>query len=536
MIDGLREAVEAAELLAHRKANDGLRIALKDWSIEDPEGLFAHQRAYVESGKPEAWLFGANRSGKTEALAIVVATYLRFGVLDPREAYAPGFKFVGPKRVWCISLTSELSRNIFQPKLFNNGCRIDPRPPLIPDDEIANWNITNQTLLLKNGSLCIFKAAEQGEGVFQGADVDLEGFDEVPAKGVYKESTIRIGGGRKLLIRGAATILPPAGQAGGVSWMFQEKAQPWLALGQSNAERNAKSPKLDVFTAGIRANKTILEEEIERLESVFAPGSPEYQIRVLGHLLPSIGGALCYAPFSRTYHVVENLAPIDSNGQRHPLIHPYLPLCLNVDFNPENGVWTVGQRQGRIFRILDEITLERSDIASMCAEFRVRYPAHQAELWIHGDATGRRKEGQTGMSSFHLIAQYMGGYPAPIRFNLPDINPPVKDRVDAVNLQLRPPTGERLVEISPACPETIKDLEGTKWNAKGQIDKRNGRRSDAMDTVGYWVFFAAPTRAPFQSTSALRSIKTPGYLKNIERGVFGFSRRNGHLYGRRAHA
>jgi hypothetical protein len=534
VIDGLRDAVEAAELLALRKEQDGLRVALLDWDDETRTGIFEHQRAYVSSEKSEAWLFGANRSGKTEALAIVVATFLRFGVLDPRVAYAPGFEFQGPKRVWCISLTSEMSRNIFQPKLFNNGARIDPRPPLIPDSEILSWNITNQTLVLKNGSMCVFKAAEQGEGAFQGADVDLEGFDEVPAKGVYKESTIRIGAGRRLLIRGAATILPPAGVAGGVSWMFQSKAQPWLALGQSNAARNAASPGLDIFTAGIRANKAILDEEIERLSATFAPGSPEYQIRVEGMLLPSIGGALCYHAFTRSYHVVENLAPIDSDGCRHPTVHPYLPLCLNVDFNPENGVWTVGQRVGRVFRILDEITLERSDIASMCNEFRSRYPAHQAELWIHGDATGRRKEGQTGMSSFHLIAQYMAGYPAPIRFNLADINPPVKDRVDAVNLQLRPPHGERLVEISPACPETIKDLEGTKWNVKLQIDKKHGRRSDGMDTVGYWIFFAAPTRQPYLVTSALKSIKTPGYLKNIERGVFGYSRRNGHLYGRRA--
>lgn len=534
MSDALQNALEAAATLARRKDADGLRVATIDWNEETRQGIFAHQRAYLDSAKDEAWIFGANRSGKTEALAILVATYARFGVFDPREAYAPGFVFKGAKRIWAVSLTFDMSRNIFQPKLFNNGARIDPRPPLIPDDEILNWNITNQTLRLKNGSIIIFKSADGGRDVFQGADVDLYAPDEVPPEEVYNESTLRIGGGRKLWIRGAATILPPAGVPGGVSWMFQKKAQPWLALGVTNEARNAASPKLDVFTAGMADNKTILPEEIERLKSIFAPGSPEFLIRVLGHLLPSIGGAMTYPPFSRAYHVVENLAPMDTTGRRYPAVHPYLPLCLNVDFNPENGVWTIGQRVGRIFRVLDEITLERSDIASMCNEFRARYPAHQAELWIHGDASGRRKEGQTGMSSFHLIHQYMSGYPAPIRFNLPDINPPVRDRVDAVNLQLRPPHGERLFEISPACIETIKDLEGTKWNTKLQIDKRHGRRSDGMDTVGYWIFFAAPSASPYLQSGGLKSVKTPGYFKSQDRGVFGFSRRNSGLYRRGA--
>jgi phage terminase large subunit-like protein len=527
----LSAALEAAELLTRRQANDGLRAAIQDWDEETRTGIFPHQRAYLDSTKDEAWLFGANRSGKTEALAILIATYARFGVLDPREAYAPGFVFKGPKRIWAVSLNFDMSRNILQAKLFNNGARVDPRPALIPDEEIASWNITNQTLRLKNGSIIIFKSADAGRDAFQGADCDLIGPDEVPPEEVYTESTLRIGGGRKLLIRGAATILPPPGVPGGVSWMFLAKAQPWLALGPTTEARNAASPKLDIFTAGMADNKTILAEEIDRLATIFAPGSPEYMIRVLGHLLPSIGGALCYPAFNRTYHLVEGLAPQDADGNRYPAVNPYLPLCLNVDFNPENGVWTIGQRQGQIFRVLDEITLERSDIASMCAEFRMRYPAHQAEVWIHGDASGRRKEGQTGMSSFHLMAQYLGGYPAPLRFNLPDVNPPVKDRVDAVNLQLRPPTGMRLFEISPACVETLADLEGTKWDSKGKIDKRHGRRSDGMDTIGYWIFFAAPTRAPFATSGGLKSVKRPSYFKS---GAFPASRSNMSLYSRRA--
>ena len=519
----LREAVEAGQQLAERRAKDGMADL----------ALFMHQVRFVESQKDEAWLLGANRSGKSEAGAYVVGSMARFGVLDAHEAFTPGYVFSGPKRIWCVSLTAELSRNIFQPKLFQNGCRIDPRPPLIPDSEIASWNITNQTLRLKNGSIIIFKTCEGGRDVFQGADCDLILFDEVPDEDVYKECTLRVGGGRRLLIRGAATILPPVGVAGGISWLFLAKAQPWLQKGQTNDERNAKSPDYDIFTAGMRDNPTILPEEIHRLESIFEPGSPEHMIRIMGMLLPSIGGALCYAPFNRGFHVVDNLAPM-VEGQRRPVVAPFLPLCLNVDFNPENGVWTIGQKINKTFRVLDEITLERSDIASMCHEFRSRYPAHQAELWIHGDSTGRRQEGQTGLSSFHMIAQYLAGYPAPIRFRLPSVNPPQRDRVNAVNLQLRPPSGERLIEFSPLCVETMKDAEGSKWNARFQIDKKHGRRSDGMDTVGYWVVYDSPAHAAFRDNGGLKSVRSPSYFQSAtHRGPFpsGVTQ----LHGRRIH-
>jgi phage terminase large subunit-like protein len=515
----LRHAAELADMLSTRRAKDGLA------AVE----LFDHQASFVESEKDEAWLFGANRSGKSEALAVVVASMLRFGRLDPAQAFSTTDTLAAfrPVRVWIVSLTGDMSRNIIQPKLFNNGARIDPRPPLIPDDEIASWNITTQTLTLKNGSIGIFKSVEQGRDAFQGGDVEMVAYDEVPDEWVYREGAIRIGGGRKLYIRGAATILPPAGVPGGVSWMYMAKAKPWLALGATTAERNQRSRHLDIFTAGIRANKSILEEEVDKLSSTFKPGSPEYLIRVEGMLMPSIGGALCYPHFNDSYHVVEN-----------PIV-PYLPLCLCVDFNPENGVWIVGQRVNGVFKIIDEITMERSDIASMTYEFRGRFPSHQAELWIYGDATGRRKEGQTGMSSFHLIQQYMIGYPVPIRFKLPDLNPGVRDRVDAVNLQMNPPDGRRCFEVAARCENVRKDCEGTKWNALGKIDKRNGRRSDGMDSAGYWIAFECPVVRHGMTTAIVRSVKSPAYLKSGAFPHAGVSNRpvriGNRWYGRRVH-
>jgi len=298
--------------------------------------------------------------------------------------------------------------------------------------------------------------------------------------------------------------------------MFGKKARPWLELGTNETERNEKSPHIDIFTAGIRHNPQILPEEIARLEARFLPGTPEHRIRLDGELLPSVAGALCYPSFRRSYHVVSTLA-------RHSII-PSLPLVLSVDFNPSNGVWGICQKQGKVFRVLDEITLEQSDIASMAYEFRSRVPAHQAELWLTGDATGRRQEGQTGTSSFHLLHQYLSGYPVPVRFMIPDVNPLERDRVDAVNLMLSPPTGERLLEIAPHCERIITDLEESKWTAKAKIDKSQDQR-DGGDVVGYWISFVNPVHRGIAVPASLRTIKSPSYLPG-RRGAFPAARSN----------
>lgn len=496
----LRDVTEAAELLAQRRTTDGL-------SMIDP---FVHQTKFMESMKPETWLFGANRSGKTEGLAWVGASKARFGMLNPKPAYIGGGNWIYDKavRIWAISLTFDMSRNILQAKMFDNGAALDARHFLIPNDEILNWNITNQTLKLKNGSIIIFKSCDGGRNVFQGADIDLGLFDEVPNEEVYREVTMRVGGGRSLQIRGAATILPPPGVAGGISWMYSAKVRPWLDAGG-----NTNTENLDIFTASIYDNTTIIPSELRRLESQYPPGSQEYRIRMKGELLPSIGGALVYTPFLRDYHVNKDL--ILENGM--PRIIQHQPLCLTVDWNPENGVWLVAQvvtdpatRRPR-FMFLDEICLERSDIGAMAYEFRARFPTHSAELWIWGDTTGRRLHEQTGMSNFHLLQSYLENYPVPLRWHLGEVNPLIVDRVNAVNLVLRPPDGVRQLEISPRCENLIADLEAAKWTKLGKIEKTAGRRQDAADCAGYLIYGVCPTSQHGYAPRKVMSVPSPSY-------------------------
>jgi hypothetical protein len=51
----------------------------------------------------------------------------------------------------------------------------------------------------------------------------------------------------------------------------------------------------------------------------------------------------------------------------------------------------------------------------MVERFREVYPRHEREVWIYGDATGRGRPAQTGLSDYSVILQGMKTYPTPTR-------------------------------------------------------------------------------------------------------------------------
>jgi phage terminase large subunit-like protein len=446
----------------------------------------AKQRAFINAvlGTTcyENWFLAANRSGKSDAGAYCGARLARFGV----DAVRPS---VGASTVvwdcatsgWVVSLDFPSSRDLIQPKYFDNG--FVPagagHEPFIPTREIADWRVSDQILKLKNGSIVGFKSADSGRKKFQGAERDWIQFDEEPPQDVFTECTIRVGGGRRLRIFGTCTLLPPEGQVGGVTWVYTEIAKPWI---------DGKREDIGVYQASIYDNHYLLPEEIARLEAKYPEGSLERRIRLDGELLPGLSGSRAYGAFQYSLHVRDLGA-----------IEPRRPLCWTLDFNVSPMVSLVGQRvlsarQGMIFRVHQELVLEDdANMDAMLGLFKTYYPRHSAEIWVYGDSTGKSRSGQTGRSYYQLLLNGLRGYPVPVRLKIPDGNPHVPDRINAVNRALLDETGFVGVEISPDCEELIADLEGVLRDAKSGIKKvydpkhAYARRTHTSDALGYWI-------------------------------------------------
>jgi hypothetical protein len=493
---------ESLERHVEVQAELAARIASDPWF---QFGAHPKQKEFIASIldglTQESWAICANRSGKTEGACYIGAALSRFG------RQAPGFKGCGapgPTKGWVISATSNASRSVVQPKYFDNGMT-GGRAPFIPAREILNFNKNEQVLYLKNGSVIEFKSAEVKTISLAGAGLDWIHIDEEVDKAKYDELTIRVEAGKRLLIFGACTLLPPEGQVGGVSWLFPDKIKPWI-------ERGGRELSYRLYGWSIYDNPYILRDEIARLESKYPVGSTERAIRLDGEWLPGLQGSRAYTAFDERLHVKPQ-GPIQI---RKPLIWTW-------DFNVEPMASLVCQRDGDTYRVLKEFILETdASIDQMVDWFRNVIPSHHGEVWIYGDATGKhRNDGiPGGRSEFALILNLMRTYGSPVRLKVPDSNPLVTDRINAMNAALRDETGEIHIEIDPECKELVADLEQVLRDNKGGLKKSRDRkdpyfkRTHASDALGYLITYERPVRVTRSFGERLTSaIKNPGYFK-----------------------
>ena len=481
-----------------------LKQALYDRRADDPIYNWEptpRQKPFIESvlydRKPENWFIAANRSGKSDAGAYIGACLARFGG-DPKGAYgASGITVYDRASAGLVSsLTFRMSQTVIEPKYFDNGLGAGDHQPFIPQREIADWRVSDRILKLKNGSVIYFLSQDMGRSRYQGLSIDWAHLDEEHEENVVSEIRIRIGGGRKLRIFGTATILPPEGMAGGVTWMFGQVIQPYL---------EGKTKNVGLFGASIYDNPHIDREIIGRLEAQY--GETERRIRLGGEWIPGLAGARAYTAFDRRLHVRSQGAPF----ARHPL-------CWCLDFNVEPMVSLVGQRDGRLFRFYKELILDEGNILEMVQMFVDAFPQHYGEIWVYGDATGKKRNAQTGTSDYYMIQNAMRSYGAPLRLKIPEANPLVPDRINAVNRALKDERGEISIEVDPSCVELIADFEQVLRDGRGGLKKTfnrsdsYARRTHTSDAAGYWISREEPVRRVVDMNKYRSSyVPTPRY-------------------------
>ena len=139
--------------------------------------------------KRNRWVFGGNRSGKTECGAVEAVWWARG--IHPYRTNRDGAEG------WVVSLSYEVQRDVAQAKILRY---------LDPDwiEEIVMSSGRKEApsrgiidyMLIKNvfGGLSkiAFKSCDQGREKFQGASLDFVWFDEEPPLDIYRECKMRV--------------------------------------------------------------------------------------------------------------------------------------------------------------------------------------------------------------------------------------------------------------------------------------------------------------------------------------------------------
>lgn len=159
------------------------------------------------------------------------------------------------------------------------------------------------------------------------------------------------------------------------------------------------------------------------------------------------------------------------------------PLHIGLDFN-------VGQMAAVVFvmrdgdpHAVDELT-GLLDTPAMIAAIKSRYPGHA--VFVYPDASGGgRRSNNASESDIALLRA--------ARFTVlaPSANPPVKNRVLAMN-QLIHSEGVRRLKVNPdTCPAFTEALEKQAYDKNGEPDKTTGH-DHANDAGGYFIHYKFP--------------------------------------------
>ncbi len=147
------------------------------------------QLAFHKCEKRNRWVFGGNRSGKTECGA-VECVYMARGIHPYRKNRE---NVCG----WVVSLSMQVQRDVAQKKILHylrkdwieeivmlSGRKDSPESGIIDFIRVKN--------VLGGSSVIGFKSCDQGREKFQGASLDFVWFDEEPPEDIYTECRMRV--------------------------------------------------------------------------------------------------------------------------------------------------------------------------------------------------------------------------------------------------------------------------------------------------------------------------------------------------------
>lgn len=176
---------------------------------------------------------------------------------------------------------------------------------------------------------------------------------------------------------------------------------------------------------------------------------------------------------------------------------------IGLDFNvdPHQAACCVRTETG--LHVFDEISIAGSSTEIMAQEIRNRYGNNQ--ITIYPDASGAQRRTSAGGKTDIMILQNAG-----FEVRVKHRNPPVKDRINAVNSLLCNTNGDRRLTVSPKCKRVIATLSRHRYKESTQIPD-DGDLSHMGDALGYCVEYQFPVTRNINTSKEPRVFKHRTY-------------------------
>lgn len=171
-------------------------------------------------------------------------------------------------------------------------------------------------------------------------------------------------------------------------------------------------------------------------------------------------------------------------------------LYLGMDFNWSPFSVAVAVIENNSIYFVDEISINESSTEQICDEIKRRYP--NSNITVMPDSAGKQRRTSAGGRTDISILQNAG-----FRVQAKNANPPIRDRVNAVNSKLKNTQGVRSLFIDPKCKQIIKSLESQQYKPDSSIIDNN-QHTHMADAVGYLVDYLYPVQTRHTTTQPQR--------------------------------
>lgn len=240
----------------------------------------------------------------------------------------------------------------------------------------------------------------------------------------------------------------------GFRWM-------WTTFGSEEAQTRQDRKLIKMRSVD---NPHLPPDFIERLEANYDPTLLKAYLD--GEFVNLTTGTV-YDRFDRSKHVISKLPDTERE-----------PLRVGVDFNVGNMSAVIGVKLNNTLFVIDEIS-GAHDTDSLAQQIKAHYPDHR--IYIYPDASGGNRSTNASQTDIQILESYG------MANQSPRANPPVRDRVSAVQALLENGKGQVRLQINASCKRMIECLELQCYTEKGDPDKDSGH--DHMnDALGYLVW------------------------------------------------
>lgn len=414
------------------------------------------QIAFHKCKKRNRWVFGGNRSGKTECGA-AECVYIARGVHPYRKNKKDVFG-------WVVSLSQQVQRDVAQKKILQYLS-----PDWIEDITMLSGKkgspsgVVDQ-IRVKNvfGGVSVigFKSCDQGREKFQGASLDFVWFDEEPPEDVYRECVMSVMDKRGDIF-GTMTPLK------GLTFLFDE-----IYMNKSG------NPQVWYEFMEWADNPFLKKSEIRLLTQTL--GEKELESRRYGKFCVNEG--LVYPEFDERLHVIAPFA-VPFEWQDTISIDPGL-------HNPLSAHWYCVDFDGNVYVVAEHYAAGK-DVGYHADKIREISTA----LGWHTDFQGKvcalidSAASQRTLASSKSVSELF--YECGIHVNT-NVNKDLFAGIARVKSYLKGENGVPKLYIFENCVNLIREIKGYFWG-DGDVPKK--RDDHALDELRYYLM-TKPKNAP----------------------------------------